>query len=105
GALSHVVLSLSPAGYFRWRTTPALLNTVVGKLGAMRRLAALRPAHVRERVPSLLELRQQFSLALLTGDRDAAEVAIRAIDHHELDSAVNTQLMRVRLRDRFREYE
>jgi hypothetical protein len=105
GALGATLITLSPSGYFRWRSTRAQLDGVEAKLRAMRQLAAMRPAYVRERVPSLLELRQQFALALVTGDRDAAEAAIRTIDHHQLDSAVNTQLMRVRLRDRFREYD
>lgn len=104
GTMSEVILRFSPAGYFRWHSTRAYADRVVEKLQAMRRLAGMRPEHIRERVPSLYELRQQFGVALTTGDHTAAEVAIRSIDHHQLDSAVNTHLMWVRLRDRFREY-
>ena len=105
GRLGTPILLTSPAGYFRWHCEPSQFNVVVARLQAMRRLAARRPAFVRDRLPSLLELRQRFRLCLLTGDRRAAEKAVQEIDLHQLDSALNTQLMRVRLRDAFFEYD
>lgn len=102
--LARALVSASPAGYFRWWCSAADYEHVADRLARMRALAAKRPEHLYERTPSLLELRQQFRLALLTGARDAAEAAIRAIDHHQLDSALNTHLMRVRLLDQFGDY-
>lgn len=102
--LAGALLAESPAGYFRWRCAAADYATVADRLARMRALAAKRPEHLYERAPSLLELRQQFRTALLTGARDAAAAAMRAIDHYQLDSAVNTHLMRVRMLDQFGEY-
>lgn len=101
GSLSAALLALSPAGYFRWTSTREGADRIAEKLRTARALRARRPEHLHEQVPSLYELRQQFRLALIAGDRDAADQAIRSIDHHQLDHATNTQLMRVRLRDAF----
>jgi hypothetical protein len=77
---------------------------VAEQLSRMRGVLRRRPEHVHDRVPSLLELRQQFAIALVTGARGSAEAAVRAIDNYQLDSAVNTQLMRVRILDQFGDY-
>ncbi|MFN8877194.1 MAG: hypothetical protein ACK51E_02735 [Gemmatimonadota bacterium] len=104
GSLAAALLSYSPGGYVRWRCDMADFSLVSERLRTMRQLSSRRPAHLRERVPSLLELRQQFRTALLTGDWEAGEATLRAIDHYQLDSAVNTQMMRVRLLDQFGEF-
>ncbi len=104
GSLASALLASSPSGYVRWRCSTADFSLVCERLRTMRLLSSKRPAHLRERVPSLLELRQQFRTALLTGDREAGEATLRAIDHYQLDSAVNTQMMRVRLLDQFGEF-
>lgn len=103
--LSSLIHTMSPAGYFRWWTTRGSFELVLRKLLAMRRLEEAQPAHVREQVPSLFQLRQQFDVALLTGDRDTAQEAIDIIDHHQLDTAANTRFMQIRLWDQFREYQ
>jgi len=102
--LSDTILSVSKSGYYRWWTTPESCDVTIRKLRQMRKVLARRPEHVSETVPSLLELRQQFSIALLTGDRMAAEAAVASIDRHQLDTAINTHLMRLRLRDQFRDH-
>jgi hypothetical protein len=53
---------------------------------------------------SLFELREQFQLAISTGDRTLAEAALAAIDEQQLDTAANTSFMRTRLRARFCSY-
>ncbi len=95
--------TLSPSGYLRWRTRrePAVLHSIVTRLRTARELAEARPARLVERVPSLLELRQRFSVALVAGDRPAAEHAIETIDSHRLDTASNASFLRVRLWDHF----
>jgi len=95
--------TLSPSGYLRWRTRrePAVLQSIVTRLRTARELAEARPARLVERVPSLLELRQRFSVALVAGDRPAAEHAIETIDSHRLDTASNASFLRVRLWDHF----
>jgi hypothetical protein len=105
GTLASLIHSMSPAGYFRWWTARASFDPVVRKLLAMRRLEDAQPAHVYEQVPSLFQLRQQFDVALLTGDRDSAQEAIDVLDHHQLDTAPNTRFMQIRLWDQFREYQ
>jgi hypothetical protein len=104
GELSQKLLALSPAGYFRWTSAETAAEHIAGKLRHMRETIAKRPHHLHVQVPSLLELRQQFNVALLAGDREAAEQALQAIDHHQLDSATNTRFMRVRLLDEFKNY-
>jgi hypothetical protein len=49
-------------------------------------------------------LREQFRLALATGDRQVADQAIAAIDERQLDTAVNTLFMRVQMRVHFGSY-
>lgn len=105
GELSALLLALSPAGYFRWKSPRKNLDWVAQKLGAMRRLESHRPVHTFIQAPSLLELRLRFATALAAGEHDSAEEAIRTIDRHLLDSAVNTHSMRIRMWDHFREWE
>lgn len=106
GQLGRLIVSIYPGGYFRWRTSiqSGCVQRVVGRLKAIRKLDTLKPEHVFDRIPSLFELRQQYAIALATGDRDSAMESIRIIDHHQLDSAVNTAFMLIRLWDQFREY-
>ncbi|MGE0131494.1 MAG: hypothetical protein AB7U82_25710 [Blastocatellales bacterium] len=105
GPLSEVLRALSPAGYFRWWTMRAEFSRAVGKLRALRDLEQRRPAHAHARPPSLFDLRQQYDVALLTGDVEAAQEAIDGINLHQLDTAANTCFMQLRLWDHFREYE
>jgi hypothetical protein len=105
GALGRLILTMSPAGYFRWQTTKAHAERVVGKLRQMRALEQARPRHTVVRLPSLLELRQEFAVALTAGDRPAAEGAVAAIDRRQLDSADNTLFMRIRLWGRFADFD
>lgn len=105
GSLSDRIISLSPAGYFRWWCRLERFTSVVRKLTDFRRLEAAAPVHVNERAPSLFELRQEFELATITGDRASGTAAIEAIDRLQLDTATNTQFMRLQLLDQFREYE
>lgn len=104
GELSQALLTLSPAGYFRWTSAQSAAAQVAEKLRQIRGVNAKRPPHLHVQVPSLLEQRQHFNVALLTGDREAAERALQGIDHHQLDSATNTRFMRVRLLDTFKDY-
>jgi hypothetical protein len=105
GTLGGLIHSISQAGYFRWRTTRRDFAPVLKKLSALRRLEAAQPVHVYVRVPSLVELRNQFDVAMLTGDREAAQEAVNTINHHQLDTAVNTRFMQVLVWNQFREHE
>jgi hypothetical protein len=104
GSLSTLLLALSPAGYFVWKSSRDHSKTVASKLETMLRLEEGRPAHRFVRVPSLLEMRQRFSIALTAGDRDSAERAVQLVDQHLLDTATNTQFMRVRIWDTFHDW-
>jgi hypothetical protein len=106
GQMGKLIVAIYPGGYFRWRTSNKsdCIQRVVNKLRAMRTLDALKPEHVFDRTPSLFELRQQYAIALATGDRDSAMEAVQTIDHHQVDTAVNTTFMQIRLWDQFREH-
>lgn len=102
--VAELILSLSPSGYFRWYTPTRYFAVTVDKLISMRRLALSAPSQLLELYPSLSEIKRLFEVSLLTGDREAAQDAVDIIDKYNLDTAVNTQFMRVRLLDHFRDY-
>jgi len=104
GALASEILRLSPDGYFRWRCRVCDFENVVRKLSQRRHLELSRPARSRPIRPSLYELRSNFATALLLGDRERADEAITAIDLYQLDSATNTQFMRIRMWHEFHEF-
>ena len=105
GDLVEKILAVAPDGYFRWRCTAATFQRVVEKLTLSRALADRTPPRSRPHRPSLYELRARFSSALLIGDREGSERIIDCLDELQLDSAVNTQFMRIRLWHHFHEYE
>lgn len=103
-ALTSRIIEISPSGYFRWWSAKQHQGVVLKKLREMRQLNIQRPVHVLNTTPSLYELRSSFEICLTTGDRNGAQEVIDAIDHYELDSAVNTRFMQIRLWDQFREF-
>lgn len=99
GPLAAALRAVSPAGYYRWHSTAtAARGCIVEKLALWRKLRALRPATAAATEPSLFELREQFQLALATGDRSLAEAGLAALDERQLDTAANTSFMRTRMR-------
>jgi len=105
GSLAPALAELCPAGYYRWRSTQSAARIKIPpKLRLWRQLLAVRPNFVLARPQTLFELREQFRLALATGDRDLAEQAITAIDQRQLDTAANTLFMRMQMRARFGSY-
>jgi hypothetical protein len=80
------------------------LPIVLEKLALQRGLETRKPSRSRPARPSLYELRARFAAALLVGDRDGSEQTIELLDSLQLDSAVNTQFMRLRMWHHFREY-
>jgi hypothetical protein len=105
GLLANELLTTSPSGYFRWRCRAADFQTIIRKLSQRRHLEAARPARSRPVRLSLYELRSHFSIALLVGDRERAGQVIADIDLHQLDSATNTQFMRIRMWHHFDEFD
>lgn len=103
-SLAALLQEISPAGYFRWLSLAPKQAQVIKKLGEMRSVEQHRPPYADARELSLFELRQEFHLALATGDRDSAQQVISQIDKRQLDTAVNTQFMRIRMHDHFREF-
>jgi len=90
--LGALLLKISPPGYFRWRSREAHFLTVTRKLAQIRALNRAKPDIALELVPSLLELRQHFRLALVMGDRNSTETVVKTIDRFALDTASNTGL-------------
>ena len=102
GPLAAPLASISPAGYYRWHSTTAqVTDAIAARLASWRQLQSLRPTTTAGRNRGLFELREQFYLALTTGDRNVAEEAVQAIDDRQLDTAANTSFMRTRIRARF----
>lgn len=99
GPLAAPLSAISPSGYYRWHSrAKAARGSIAEKLVLWRRLRSLRPETTSTAEPSLFELREQFQLALATGDRTLAEAAIAALDERQLDTAANTSFMRTRMR-------
>jgi len=103
-SLAGLLQQISPGGYFRWLSPTPRCPQVIKKLGEMRALEQHRPPYADVRQSTLFELRHEFHLALVTGDRDSAQQVISQIDKRQLDTAVNTQFMRIRMHDQFREF-
>ena len=99
------ISQVSPGSYFRWRCIKQQYSHIERKLAVRRELEMKRPERVRYHRPSLYELRIQFQVALVLGNFDLAKKAIESIDTYELDKALNTQMMRIRLWHHFREFE
>jgi hypothetical protein len=70
---------------------------VIKKLKFFRQVERRRPAHRGWEPVSILELQRQFQAAIAAADWHAAEQVIVQIDAHQLDSAINTSQMRVRV--------
>lgn len=99
GPLAALLAAVSPTGYYRWHSSAtAARGCIAEKLVLWRRLRSLRPATAAAAEPSLFELREQFQLALATGDRALAEAALAALDERQLETAANTSFMRTRMR-------
>ena len=94
GVMATLLADISPSGYFRWLTTAGSLPEIIRKLRDLRDLEQLRPPFGEGFELSLFELRQEFRLALATGDHDLASLAIDQIDRRQLDTAANTRFMR-----------
>lgn len=105
GSLAAKIVAASPDGYYRWRCPRTKLPQVIEKLRLQRSLDAIRPARTRPPRPSLYELRARFAAALLIGEREGAEEIIGLLDSLQLETAVNTQFMRIRMWHHFRELD
>lgn len=95
--LGQALIAISPSGYFRWWCTPELAKSVSRRLERQKRFVATRPEIGSGEVQPLCALRLEFVGWLRTGQWQKAAAAIDAIDRWQLDTARNTELMRVRL--------
>jgi hypothetical protein len=105
GGLSAAIFNISSGGYYRWRCPQRNLYRVLSKLNLFRRLEKDRPKRTIPVRPSLYELRSRFSSALLIGDRMGAEEIIEQLDSFQLETATNTQFMRIRMWHQFGELD
>jgi hypothetical protein len=103
GALASAIILVSPSGYYRWSCPRDEMPNICDKLRLRHSLEAVRPARTRPPRPSLYEMRARFATALLIGDRIGAEEIIQLLDTSQLETAINTQFMRIRLWHHFRE--
>ncbi len=105
GPFQQSISNISPNNYFRWQSSLKMCSLIENKLTTRYNLEGKRPERKRRDRPSLYELRTQFQTALTIGDRTLAEKAINMIDAYELDKALNTQMMYIRLWHHFREFD
>jgi hypothetical protein len=105
GGLQPFLNACSPHGYFKWRSSLESYQLIESKLKTRRTLLAQKPKRERSTRLSLYELRSSFQTALLAGNPQDASAIIDKIDQESLDSASNTQMMRIRLWHKFREFE
>ena len=105
GSLTANIIAASPDGYYRWHCPKQEFDRVLQKLQSLRSIEKLRPPRTRPPRPSLYELRARFASALLVGNRDGAESIIGQMDLFQLETAVNTQFMRIRLWHHFGELD
>ena len=103
--LAAKILAACPDGYYRWRCPKLKFDQVLAKLQLQRSFEQARPEREHLPRPSLYELRARFASALLVGDRDGAEHLIGQLDLFQLESAVNTQFMRIRMWHHFGELD
>jgi hypothetical protein len=103
GGLAAKILAASPDGYYRWRCPRPNFDRILDKLRLFRKLRNARPVRAQPPRPSLYELRARFASALLVGDRAGAEDIIEQLDLFQLETAVNTQFMRIRMWHHFGE--
>ena len=104
-SLQKALFESSPTNYFRWQSWCEQYSLIERKLATRYQLEEKCPERKRIERPSLYELRTRFQTALTLGDRGLAEQAIKLIDTYELDKALNTHMMRIRLWHHFREFE
>ena len=95
----------SPHGYFRWSSSLVSFQIICSRFNTWRKLLEKKPKRKRTPILSLFELRSSFQIALLSGNPEEANSIIDKIDQESLDSASNTQMMRIRLWHKFREFE
>ena len=105
GNFAANIIAASPDGYYRWHCPKQEFDRIMQKLQSLRSLERLRPPRRRPPRPSLYELRARFASALLVGNRDGAESIIGQMDLFQLETAVNTQFMRIRLWHHFGELD
>jgi hypothetical protein len=83
--------------YFRWYCPMQNFKKIAARLKALSSLLDSRPTRQSKIAPSLNSLRLDFVAALRTGEWIAAKKAVDLIDQWQLDTARNTQLMRIRM--------
>jgi hypothetical protein len=105
GHFAHLILTASPDGYYKWNCPLSKFESVLSKLKLFRSLEAVRPERTKPHRPSLYEFRARFVSALLVGDRHGAESIIGLLDQFQLETAVNTQFMRIRMWHSFAEFD
>jgi hypothetical protein len=104
GPLAGALAELAPAGYYRWHSGPAGTSVIPPRLRLWRQVQSRRPNFASAKPQGLFELREQFRLALATGDPAIADQVLNAIDERQLDTAANTLFMRTQARARFGAY-
>lgn len=105
GRVGERLLECSPSGYLAWRCSLSQFPQVLAKLTILRQLLETRASSKETRPRSLLEMRRRFDTALAGRDRASAGLILDSVAQSGMETASNLLFMRVRMWERFREYE
>jgi hypothetical protein len=83
--------------YFRWNAPRQNLNLILQRFQSLDRLLKSQPQANVGYTKSLSSLRLEFLSSIRTGEWDSALLAVDLIDQLQLDTAKNSQLMRMRI--------
>jgi hypothetical protein len=95
--IAQLLAVVSPEGYGKWSSSIDRGRPIVLRLSQMHKFLSSKPEISKTSIPTLPTLRLAFVTALSVGDWSRAESCIDEIDRWNLDQAINTLHMRIRL--------
>lgn len=104
GNLTSSILTLSPAGYFKWESPHLYTEMILKKIDGIESLQGSVPLLVSLLEKTITQLRQEFVTGLAVNDRVECEAIISEISHRGLDTAANILAMRIHMLWQFGEY-
>lgn len=105
GEFAKIIIKISPYGYFKWSCHTKDFDMVINKLNKMRFISNETPEKNNYIYNNISFYREQFAIAISTGDQETAFSSIREINKKQLDLAKNTLFMEIRAHEIFQNYK
>jgi len=105
GEFAKNIIEISPHGYFKWSCHKKDLEKIICTLKKMRFVNSHTPKKISYTKTNLSFYREQFAVAISTGDIDVAFFSINEINKKQLDLAKNTLSMEIRAHEVFENYK